>query len=67
MYEIKIESDVAAPSKGAWMRYPWDKMQPGDSADFGASAKRAHDAARKWGASHGAKFSRRGTRIWRIE
>ena len=72
MIEIEIQSDVPMPKLPAHAKYPWVKMQVGDSffvpgqtsQNFGGTL----DNARK---STGRKFTVRkvdgGIRVWRLE
>lgn len=83
MYEIEkgVEMPAAVNSGGRKAKYPWAKMEIGDSFFVpanGCSMRNVQDrfasAAAQWAKRHGSKFATRqvkepepGVRVWRVE
>jgi hypothetical protein len=68
---IKIEKGVPIPRRGNNTKYPWDKLEPGDSF-FIAGKKTSQisgsfvSAKRRLGIRLTARAENGGTRIWRL-
>lgn len=81
MAAFEIEAGVEVPKahkpRGRQAKYPWHKMEVGDSIlvegeAASASKCKAYSSANTWGARNGVKFTgrtvgERKVRIWRIE
>ena len=70
MSEYKIEKNLPYPScpYPRNMKYPWDKMEVGDSFEVERyELPNATSAGHNYGRRNEKKFSSRGNRIWRIE
>lgn len=69
-----IEENIPAPDRyiSGCRKYPWDKMEVGQSILFpaGEEAERARVACKMWARNHRKVFRTRslaeGVRIWRV-
>lgn len=63
---ITVDKGVPVP-EGKWSIWPFSKMEIGDSFSFEKeSINSVSSAAVGFAKRSGRKFSRRGTRIWRV-
>lgn len=75
MYDIEIEDDIPLPDAPATrMRYPWDKLKPGQSffipgkTESRVTPKRLREAGWKFtSAAETTPYGERGRRYWRVE
>lgn len=71
MVEVEVGVPIAPKGPGRPTKYPWRKMEVGDSFFAeGASVKNFHAAAWRWGKALGRKFllrqHRNGVRVHRV-
>lgn len=72
-YKIDEAVKIPDPQSGRKFKYPWDKMQPGDSILVGIddNTTSARSSAFKYAKKHGMIFISRSTskglRIWRTK
>ena len=70
---MKIDKDVPIPSNGdTYSKYPFPRMEVGDSFQLEDRIEQCRSAAFKWGKNNNAKFSVKKIgenlyRCWRVE
>lgn len=70
MTQIKIDKGVPVPDRAERHRYPFRRMEVGDSFVVDISFHRVSNAAYSYGYKTGKQFTVRhtasGTRVWRV-